>query len=109
MQRYGGSRPLLALNGNLNTTERLPSLVQFITQSSTEVRLLSTSAQVAAAVMRRMAVLPGKDPGEAARLFAKALHDAWGVGDAACNNGVLLLLSIDDREVGVCRPCSACI
>lgn len=55
--------------------------------------------QVAVAVMQWMAVPAGEDPAEAARLFAKALHNEWGVGDAACNNGVLLLLSIDDRQV----------
>lgn len=52
--------------------------------------------------MERMATAPGQDPAEAAQSFAKALHDAWGVGDAQCNNGVLLLLSIGDRQVLHC-------
>lgn len=33
-----------------------------------------------------------------ARVFAKAVHDNWGIGDRECNNGVLLLLSIEDRK-----------
>jgi Modulator of levamisole receptor-1 len=55
--------------------------------------------QVAVALMERMAIAPGQDPAAAAQSFAKDLHDAWGVGDAQCNNGVLLLLSIGDRQV----------
>mmetsp|Transcript_582 Transcript_582/g.1856 ORF Transcript_582/g.1856 Transcript_582/m.1856 type:complete len:185 (-) Transcript_582:415-969(-) len=34
-------------------------------------------------------------------IFAQRLMDAWGVGEAACNNGVLLLLSRDDRRMHV--------
>jgi uncharacterized membrane protein YgcG len=49
--------------------------------------------------MEHMAMAPAQDPAEAAQAFAKSLHDAWGVGDAQCNNGVLLLLSIGDRQV----------
>lgn len=56
--------------------------------------------QVAVALMRKMAVPPGEPAAAQAQIFARSLHDAWGVGDAACNNGVLLLLSIEDRQVG---------
>ena len=31
----------------------------------------------------------------------QALHARWGVGDAACENGVVLLLSVQDRQVYV--------
>ena len=55
--------------------------------------------QVAVAVMRKMVVPRGAAAPDAARDFAKALHAAWGVGDAACDNGVLFLLSVDDRQV----------
>ncbi len=34
-----------------------------------------------------------------AERFARQLHDAWGVGSAACDNGVLLLLATKDRQV----------
>jgi uncharacterized membrane protein len=51
--------------------------------------------------MRKMDFAAGTAPADAARAFAKDLHARWGVGDAACNNGVLLLLAIDDRQVYV--------
>lgn len=49
--------------------------------------------------MQHMGLAPGQDRAESAQAFSKALHDAWGVGDAQCNNGVLLLLSVGDRQV----------
>lgn len=55
--------------------------------------------QVAVAVMRRMKVHKGEDAAAAAHRIAKALHAKWGVGAAACDNGVLLLLAVDDRQV----------
>jgi uncharacterized membrane protein YgcG len=55
--------------------------------------------QVAVALMRRFQVEESEDAGAAAARFARELHAAWGVGSAACNNGVLLLLSADDRQV----------
>lgn len=36
---------------------------------------------------------------EAAQKFAVDLFNKWGVGDAGCQNGVLLLLSRLDRQV----------
>ena len=41
----------------------------------------------------------GESPADAARRMAKALHAKWGVGDAACDNGVLLLLAVRARQV----------
>ncbi|KAL6778337.1 hypothetical protein ACKKBG_A17805 [Auxenochlorella protothecoides x Auxenochlorella symbiontica] len=54
---------------------------------------------VGVALMRSMHVDPGQEPGAAAEAFAHAVHAAWGVGSAACNNGVLLLLALDQRQV----------
>lgn len=34
-----------------------------------------------------------------AEKYAKSLHDVWGVGDAACDNGILLLIAIEDRQL----------
>lgn len=67
---------------------------------------------VAVAVMRRMDPSVGdvvaSSPGDAppgpaarARAFAKALHDSWGVGDAQCGDGVLVLVSVDDHQAYV--------
>ena len=55
--------------------------------------------QVAVAVMRGMEVPASETPASQAEAFAKALHQRWGVGNKACNNGVLLLLSVHDRQV----------
>ena len=70
--------------------------------------------QVAVAVMRKMEVPAGATPAQAAHDFAKALHERWGVGDAACNNGVLLLLAVEDRQVYIStgtgeKSCSCCV
>ena len=50
--------------------------------------------------MRKMMTLPGgAPPEEAAANFAAQVFDDWGIGEAACGNGVLLLLSIGDRQL----------
>jgi uncharacterized membrane protein YgcG len=36
---------------------------------------------------------------KAARAFAMSLHDAWGVGDRECQNGILVFISKGDRKV----------
>lgn len=54
--------------------------------------------QVAVALLNRM-VRMGMPKEQVAELFAKQLHNRWGVGHPACNNGVLLLLSVEDRQV----------
>eukprot|EP00889_Picochlorum_renovo_P002123 jgi/Picre1/29153/NNA_004546.t1 len=55
--------------------------------------------QIAVAVMKKMKVEHSMDPQGAAREFAKQLHARWGVGMAECDNGVLVLLSVGDRQV----------
>ncbi|KAK9815261.1 hypothetical protein WJX72_000811 [[Myrmecia] bisecta] len=66
---------------------------------STQLSAGSRGYKVAVAVMQQMQLQDGLDAAQQAEVFAKALHDAWGVGDASCNNGVLLLLSKGDRQV----------
>ena len=34
-----------------------------------------------------------------AKQFAKDIHDKWAVGDAECHNGVVIFVSIDDRQM----------
>ena len=53
--------------------------------------------QVGVAVMRKMD-LRGQTPAQAAERFATALFDQWGPGDKRCHNGVILLLSVEDRQ-----------
>ena len=55
--------------------------------------------QVAVALMQRMRVPAGRTAQQQAGVFAETVHNTWGVGDAACSNGVLLLLSVQDRVV----------
>lgn len=46
-----------------------------------------------------MEINKGEQSSEAAHRIAKALHAKWGVGLAACDNGVLFLLAVEDRQV----------
>lgn len=58
--------------------------------------------QIAVALMHKMDRAKHTDKAAAAQAFAKALHDAWGVGNPACQNGVLLFVAIGNREVRMC-------
>lgn len=49
--------------------------------------------------MHRMEVSKHADKAAAAKAFARSVHDTWGVGNPACQNGVLLLMAIGDRQV----------
>ena len=51
------------------------------------------------AVMDRLEVGSGSSAAEAAASFARALMDAWGVGASGCNDGTVVLLSRQDRQV----------
>lgn len=55
--------------------------------------------QVAVALMKEFMLESGRTSDQEAKYFAKALHDKWGVGEAACNNGIVLLLSVANRRV----------
>eukprot|EP00242_Pyramimonas_sp_CCMP2087_P002430 CAMPEP_0198227466 /NCGR_PEP_ID=MMETSP1445-20131203/109333_1 /TAXON_ID=36898 /ORGANISM="Pyramimonas sp., Strain CCMP2087" /LENGTH=310 /DNA_ID=CAMNT_0043907539 /DNA_START=159 /DNA_END=1088 /DNA_ORIENTATION=- len=52
--------------------------------------------EMAVAVMRTLASGPTE---ESMRHFAKGLHDQWGVGSRDKNDGILLVLAVDDRQV----------
>lgn len=36
---------------------------------------------------------------KASEKFAHTIHDAWGVGDASRNDGILIFLSAEDRAI----------
>ena len=59
------------------------------------------TSQVAFVAARSIVVPRGADEGESAEQFAAALMDKWGVGDASCNDGVLLLLTLQPRQVSL--------
>lgn len=60
----------------------------------------SGGVQIAVAVVERM-LTTATDLKSAAFDFSRSLHDQWGVGDPACENGVVLLFSILDRTMGI--------
>ena len=67
------------------------------------LRMVCTNCypQIAVALMHRFQLQSPAGAAETAAAFARSLHSAWGVGQAACDNGVLLLLSTRDRQVYV--------
>lgn len=60
-----------------------------------------TGFQMAIALIRNL------PPSATAQSYAKSLHDSWGVGDAACNNGILLLIALDDRRLYISTGAAA--
>lgn len=44
---------------------------------------------------------PPDDPLAKSKALAKNIHDQWGVGNKACNNGVLVFLAVKDRKVHI--------
>ena len=67
----------------------------------------SCMSQVAVALAKGIDVPPGSDAGTAAEGFAAALMQAWGVGEAGCNDGAVLLLSQQPRQVRTCTTCAS--
>jgi uncharacterized membrane protein YgcG len=62
----------------------------------------ASKTEMAAVVISKMSddfINANGDNEDAAKAFATQLHDAWGVGNADTNDGVLILLSIQDRVV----------
>ena len=57
--------------------------------------------QIGVAVLNQMSGIPGEPVEETAKTFAKHLHDNWVVGHAGCDDGVMLLISILDRQLYV--------
>lgn len=107
--RAGRVSSICDVDGVLSDTikNRLEGLIDDIQHGESPYRLAqcgsvgSEGYEVAVAVMQKMRVDPGKQPAEVAKKFAKTLHARWGVGNSACDNGVLVLLSTDDRQVYV--------
>ena len=55
--------------------------------------------QIGVAVLNRMRSNSDESVAKTAEKFAKHLHVSWGVGNAGCDDGAVLLISRDDREV----------
>lgn len=85
------------------TADELDGLANFIAEGSHGFALADCAGtlrgyQVALAVLQTMQN-DGRNLDRRAEVFAKELHDSWGVGDAECNNGVVLLVSLQDRRM----------
>ncbi len=52
----------------------------------------SRGLQVSVALMEKM------NTGDSAEVFARYLHDTWGVGDKERDTGILLLLAVENRQ-----------
>jgi uncharacterized protein len=78
--------------------DALPPMVEFRLTDALRAVRADTGVQVVLAVIGSRA-----DYGDTGRMdaFAKGMFNAWGIGDAARNDGVLILLAITDREVRV--------
>jgi hypothetical protein len=85
--------------GGCTVGTRLAATTSALPRCQSSLRRTLPGPQVAVALMRRLQVDGGQSPGEAAAAFARGLHEAWGVGSSACDNGVLLLLATRDRQV----------
>lgn len=59
--------------------------------------------QVAVALVKKMDIPWTSSKESYAETFARGLHDRWGVGHAACDDGVVLFLSVEDRYMFISR------
>lgn len=55
--------------------------------------------EVGIAVVKSMELEEDENAAENAERFAKYLHDNWGIGKELCNDGGLIFLSVNDRQV----------
>lgn len=85
----------------MNVVYRIPwqSCVAFVQVERLIPDSVTLVSQVALALMNKMDLDGSIGPQETAKSFAKHLHAAWGVGLAECDNGVVLLLSVRDRQI----------
>ena len=84
-----------------NKVEELLFSVRKNTVSGCSTRSENPGFQIGVAVMKKMHGVPDESIAVTAENFAKHLHDRWGVGNAGCDDGAVLLLSITDRQIYV--------
>ena len=68
----------------------------------------SLGHQVAVVVVPSMRLRSGEDAGDGAARFARAVMGDWGVGQAGCDDGVVVFVSVGDRQVRE-RECVSCV
>ena len=84
-----------------NKVEELLFSVRKNTVSGCSTSSENPGFQIGVAVMKKMRGVPDESIAVTAENFAKHLHDRWGVGNAGCDDGAVLLLSITDRQIYV--------
>ncbi len=57
--------------------------------------------QVAVALVKKLGTRFGRPMNVEAAYFADSLYNAWHMEHIECKNGVLLVISSEDREVGI--------
>lgn len=82
-----------------NTLEEMLQHVATNTHSDCPYDSDRPGYQIGIAVMRKMAVPSERSAEEMAREFARHLHNKWGVGHIGCDDGALLLISTQDRQI----------
>eukprot|EP00798_Chlamydomonas_sp_ICE-L_P020928 gene20928-27777_t len=55
--------------------------------------------EIGVVIMAGFASNHGELPAHAAARMARGIHDKWGVGSGTCNNGLLLLASLRERQI----------
>lgn len=55
--------------------------------------------EIGVALVKNMDYSEGETSAESAQRFAKFLHNDWGVGKRECNDGAVIFLSVNDRQI----------
>jgi uncharacterized membrane protein YgcG len=82
-----------------NILEEMLQSVSTKTKSGCSIDSERPGFQIGVAVMNKMAVPSELNKEEVAQDFARHLHNEWGVGSSGCDDGAVLLLSVDDRQI----------
>lgn len=106
--RHGGKSAVCSPDGLLSPSDAdaLDGLINFIADGThgfdkSQCGSHLAGYQVAVAIVYKMDIGMFSDAADTASKFARALHDSWGVGDAACQNGVVIFVSVSDRAMHI--------
>lgn len=91
-----------------SSKDELEGLINMIAEGTGEYSISAcgdhyTGFQIAVLIIERMASGYKRlnDASSRAQHFARDIHDSWGVGDAACENGVMVFVAVEDRQVQI--------
>jgi hypothetical protein len=83
------------------SVQRILRDIEFSDETKHDCGNLRTGFQVAFALASKVAIPNFGSKENTIEAFAKGLHDRWGVGHAQCNDGIVLMLSANDRYVSI--------